>query len=617
LIYTNLLLFLVAIFLFAVDTVPETPLLPNWLSMAIVLLTLAGYNLVARYLHSRREALSAAGYFRTEKRLSVLAVAFFAGGALYLADAKYYLAFLSLNDRMPALVNVAGLGLFLLYLMIMWRAARLNYQRVFGRHYTTVGFILSNLKANLPIVMPWVVLSICYDLLSLLPSPGMRALLASEWGDLVFFGMFLLFVILLFPPLVRRLWGCRPLPEGELKRTLEAFCRKQDFTAKLYLWPLFEGKVLTAGVMGIMPGLRYVLLTPAIIQTMSMEELESVMAHEIGHVKNHHLLLYVMLIAGFSLFAGLLVQPFAYFVLSRDFFVQLITSYDVYPSTVLSVFVSTSLFVSLVIYFRFVFGYFIRNFERQADLHVPKAVGDGRALITAFEKIASLSGGIREEKNWHHFGIGERIDCLDRARREPSSIARHDRKVRYSLLAYVVLLILSVLLVKMVPTDQLASEYEEKNGEAVLLKRASQEPDNALWQRLIGDLMLTRKMEKKALAAYQKAFSLEPANPEIMNNLAWLLLTSTDLSIRDPLQALTLARSAAAVQPKGYILDTLATAYWANGLVEEAVRTEEQAAFADPEHRRFYQAQAQRFRQQSYDEQVARQRRQQPVEKEE
>ena len=58
--------------------------------------------------------------------------------------------------------------------------------------------------------------------------------------------------------------------------------------------------------MGILPGLRYILLTPALIETMSREELEAVIAHEIGHVKKYHLLLYICLIAGFSLLAGML-----------------------------------------------------------------------------------------------------------------------------------------------------------------------------------------------------------------------------------------------------------------------------------------------------------------------
>ena len=606
--YNNLLLFLVAIFLFSIDTVPEETMFSTWYNVPFFLLTVVAYDLLAKILYNRPQARTASGYFATEKRLSIIAVIVYGVGALYLADAKYYLSALSLGNRLPVLVNVAGLLLFLLFLVIMWRAALPSYQRVFGRRYTAAQFIATNIKANLPIVLPWVVLSLCYDLLALVPFAPVRAVLASQWGDLVFFAMFLVFVVLFFPPMVRRLWGCTPLPDSVLKEALTAFCRRQNFTANLFLWPLFEGKVVTAGVMGILPGLRYVLLTPAILQTMTLEELESVMAHEIGHVKRHHLLLYVMLIAGFSLLAGMLAEPLIFFLLSRQFFAELITANSIDPETVMTVAGGLPLLICLVLYFRFIFGYFIRNFERQADLHVLGAVGSGRALVSAFEKIAVMSGNIREEKNWHHFGIGERIDCIEQAEREPAVIRRHDRKVRTSLLAYVLVLGLTALAVRQIPTETFIKQYEEQYAETVLVKKASQEPDKALWQRLIGDLMLTRKLEAKALAAYEKAFALEPANPEVMNNLAWLLLTSEDLSLRDPFKALTLARAAASLAPKGYILDTLATAYWANGLVEEAVATERQAAFADPERVRFYEAQAMQFTQESYEESVARQR---------
>jgi Tfp pilus assembly protein PilF len=105
--------------------------------------------------------------------------------------------------------------------------------------------------------------------------------------------------------------------------------------------------------------------------------------------------------------------------------------------------------------------------------------------------------------------------------------------------------------------------------------------------------------------AYEKAYSLEPVNPEIMNNFAWLLLTSENLSLRDPFKALTLARAAATLQPKGHVLDTLATAYWANGLVDEAVHTEKQAAFVDMAQKRFYLAQISKFTSRSYEEAVS------------
>jgi len=160
--------------------------------------------------------------------------------------------------------------------------------------------------------------------------------------------------------------------------------------------------------------------------------------------------------------------------------------------------------------------------------------------------------------------------------------------------------VLTAILVRQIPTESFVLQYQENFAEAFLLQKVKQEPDRVIWQRLIGDLMLTRKMEKRALHAYEMAHSMEPLNPEIMNNLAWLLLTSEDLSVRDPLKALTLARGAAALHPRGYILDTLATAYWANGLLEEAVRAEEQAIHVDSVQRRFYQAQIGKFTSKTY-----------------
>ncbi len=601
--YTNLLLFLVAIFLFSVDRVPSVPLLPVWQALPVFFLLLFGYARLAGRLFSRLRASRSAGYFQTEKQLSILALVFF-GASLYFCDAKYYLSLLSFSNTMPVLVNLAGLLLFVLFLVIMWRAGQRKYELIFGRKQSTSAFILSNIKSNLPIVLPWIILSLLYDIVALLPFPELQKIIASEWGDLLLFGFFLCFVLIFFPPLVRRLWGCEKLPEGALKNHLDAFCAKQNFSADYYLWPLFEGRMLTAAVMGIVPGLRYILLTPALIETMSIAELEAIMAHEIGHVKKFHLVLYAFLITGFSLLVGLLAEPFIYMFLSLQFLNTLIAWSGISAEMALTLVGSVPLLIFMLVYFRFVFGYFIRNFERQADLFSFATMGKAQPLVSAFEKISALSGNIRDQRNWHHFGIGERIDCLEHAEQDPELLRRHDKKVRYSLIAYVAILLLTIGLVRNIPTEALAQRYQENFAESILQQKIKQEPDQALWQRLIGDLMLTRKMEEKALAAYEKAHSLEPVNPEIMNNFAWLLLTSENLKLRDPSKALTLARAAATLAPKGHVLDTLATAYWANNLVEEAVRTEKEAAALDPSQRRFYLAQIIRFTSQTYQESV-------------
>jgi cytochrome c-type biogenesis protein CcmH/NrfG len=134
------------------------------------------------------------------------------------------------------------------------------------------------------------------------------------------------------------------------------------------------------------------------------------------------------------------------------------------------------------------------------------------------------------------------------------------------------------------------------------LQKVRQEPENSLWLMYLGDFLQSRKMERKAVDAYEKALQLTPKSAEINNNLAWLLVTAQDKAIRDPQRALALARTAALLKENGYIFDTLATTYWANGLVEEAVAAQIKAIRLDPDNRAYYQNQLEKFRKQRWGE---------------
>ena len=599
-IYTNLLIFISAIFLFTIGSVAAEP--PD--SGVETLLLTGGALLLYRFICDKRFNRIRAGrsvdYFGEEKRLSILALLLY-GMLIFLTDIKYYLHTISFGGSLPVFTNLGGLVLFITFLCLMWSRARKPYAALFGRSRTRREFIRSNINANLPIVLPWLLLSLVYDLLLLAPIEGLSGLLASNFGDLLLFGLFLLLVVLFFPPLVKKLWGCTPLPPGPLKDHLVAFCNNQKVTADLYIWPLFEGRMLTAGVLGLVPGLRYILLTPAIIETMSRRELESIMTHEIGHVKNQHMLLYVLLIGGFGLFIGTLAEPLLFSMLSLDWVFKRSVSQTINNDFFGAVIGGFPLLILLLLYYRFVFGYFIRNFERQADLHVVKIVGTGQWLISAFEKIAAVGGHRREAKNWHHFGLGERIDCLAEAELDRGVIKRHDRKVRRSLLALLVLLGGASFYLSSVSTEKLARQYEERFIEFALSNQVKDIEDAGRWYQMVGDLMYHRKQERKAIIAYNRALEKQPLETAVRNSLAWLLITAEDRTLRDPKRALVLAQQAAQGQSLPYILDTLATAYWANGRVAEAVATERRALQnAPPDEAHFYRLQIERFTSEVY-----------------
>jgi Zn-dependent protease with chaperone function len=598
-IYTNLLIFLSAIFLLSLG--PEDAASAPSLSLSASLYgaTAAGLWLLVKRWFKNPRTMYPSGYFRTERNLSIVALACFAVLILF-GGLKANAAMLPLSAQVPVLIDIFGLFIFFTYLALVWIGGSRSYASAFGRPLKTRTLVVTNFKFNLPIILPWLGLSLMYNLLDLVDSDRVRRLLESFWGDLLFLGLFVLLVLFLFPPLVRRLWNCSPFPEGSIKDHLQAFCKRLDFKADLYVWPLFEGRVLTAGVMGLLPGLRYVMFTPALLQHLDRAELEAVMAHEIGHVKHRHLLLYVFLIGGFSIFAGLLAQPILYASLSMDWIYAVMARNLISAETLISLISGIPLLILLLVYFRYIFGYFIRNFERQADLYAFKVLGGSHGLVSAFKKIILVSGQNADKPNWHHFGIGERIACLESCERDPSLVRRQDGKLRRSLLAYLAVLAVCIAAVSRVPSDQLVQTYEGKYIESVVIPSiAGIETDSDRF-RLLGDLLQNRGLGRRAIDAYDDALRHDPDNYQALNNLAWLLLTSGDQELRDPERALELADAAAVLAPLPHILDTLATAYWAQGDIDKAVATETKALRMDPEQEVFYRLQLERFRTSTY-----------------
>jgi len=598
-IYSQFFLFLLAIFAFSVSPRVETP----WLSPPLALALFAGL-LAAWTIFCRRQFTdvhTTTVWFEREKRLSLLALPLYCA-LVYGCDLRYYLDPISFDGYAPSLANICGLAAFFLCLLPVWEAARPSYQRVFAAHYTRGGFFWLHCRTHLPIVLPWIFLSLTLDAVALLPFPRLRAALGSSWGDFLLFFIFILVITIFLPPLVRRLWGCIPLPDGPLRRSLGAFCASQGFHDGLYIWPLFEGRMMTAAVMGVVPGLRFVLLTPAIIDSLSENELRAVLAHELGHVKKRHLLWYVLLLSGFSALMGVLQDPFLHLLLPPDRLERLLIASDIAPETLVTAGQSLPVLVALLLFFRFVFGWFLRNFERQADLQVIKTLGNGRALISTFEQLADASGG-KEQSSWHHFGLGERIRAIEAAASDPFYSVRHDSKVRRALAGYFfAAIIATALFANFYDETRQERQYDMAITTGVLKRQMRLHPENPLFILALADFQAEHGLEHQALASYETALKTFPDMAELLNNFAWFLVTSQDLSLRDPERALSMARRAVLLKPAGPAHDTLATACWANGLTVLAIEEELRAIALDPDNRQEYLDNLARFKIMTYQE---------------
>ena len=123
---------------------------------------------------------------------------------------------------------------------------------------------------------------------------------------------------------------------------------------------------------------------------------------------------------------------------------------------------------------------------------------------------------------------------------------------------------------------QLATmELANKDAEGAIRDFSSViETDQENWMALQGraDAYLAVGKHKEALADYESAIKLQSKSSVILNNLAWLLATSTFDGLRDGKRAIELATKACEITDykQAHILSTLAAAYAESGEFETA-----------------------------------------------
>jgi tetratricopeptide (TPR) repeat protein len=105
------------------------------------------------------------------------------------------------------------------------------------------------------------------------------------------------------------------------------------------------------------------------------------------------------------------------------------------------------------------------------------------------------------------------------------------------------------------------------------------QPNDADAHTCIGNAFLRQSSPKEAIAHYEKAMALAPGDPHSRNNIAWVLATSSDASIRDGVKAVELAQEAVQLSRgrDSKFIRTLAAAYAESSRFPEAIAAAQQA----------------------------------------
>jgi Zn-dependent protease with chaperone function len=607
--YGNVLVTLAAILLF--ELLPSSGLSKSLDSvgrLGIILVSLGIYFFICRLLfslsHLRKKGVLDREIFKILH--SSVSQKFVIGATVLYGALVYFTGWREWSLQVAgkggqALVSLLGIAPFLVAALGVWIA---TYP---GRHLSGKG-LLSHIVLQagffLPVLFPWLFIMLSMDILSVI-SPGLQRKLDENplWslGALLVLLMAMLWA---FPGVLLRLWRCPSLPQGPKRERLEKFFGDHKFKYKdIRLWTVLQDSMSTAGVLGVLPGSRYVLVTPSLLETLDDLELEAVMAHEIGHIKHRHMVFYVAFMMGLTILLDLFLKVMPLGVMTG---IWLVGGSEVFserpPGTFeavvshLKIFSMIGIVLIALVYLRLGFGLFSRNFERQADLNALEIQGEAFPLIRSLDKIGGFHPLVRSMPSWHHYSIEERISFLLKCQRDPKEATRHHKKVRFLVGGYLVLLAGLLFCLVGWRNFQWEGKLFLALREKVIFSVLEKEAGNSDAWYLMGTMALEKGDLQEAEKALRRSIELDPQNPEALNNLSWLYSTANDQKFRRPEEALELALKAAQLRPdEPHILDTLAEALFVNGRIKEAIELERRAAELTRGSKEHYLRQLERY----------------------
>jgi STE24 endopeptidase len=174
-----------------------------------------------------------------------------------------------------------------------------------------------------------------------------------------------------------------PVPAGELRDQVTAFCLRQQFPVRELL--VIDGSRRSSKANAFFTGFgpnKRIALYDTLINNHTVPELLAVLAHEVGHFKKHHMLQHFV----FGEFNLLVLFLGASFCISRP---ELFQAFGV---TTPSYYLGLTLYLIVVRPVAELLGIFVNFWSRQhefeADRYAAEALGDPNPLIQALKKLS-------------------------------------------------------------------------------------------------------------------------------------------------------------------------------------------------------------------------------------
>jgi STE24 endopeptidase len=213
----------------------------------------------------------------------------------------------------------------------------------------------------------------------------------------------------------------KPLNKPDVQARVDSIFKKAGLEgAKVLVENVTETKKLNAYATGAGPTSRFILYE-SVVDKLSADEIESMIAHEVSHIKLNHLYLNVFLTCVCLFLAPVAAQYFAPLVipqLPEKWGIKKIEDMPVIALVVLVVL--TGNFISLPVQ-----NYFSRQFERQADAQALTLTGNPEAFARQLSDFARANLDDMDPPGWavvtlySHPSVKERIETALKSVSQP------------------------------------------------------------------------------------------------------------------------------------------------------------------------------------------------------
>ena len=209
----------------------------------------------------------------------------------------------------------------------------------------------------------------------------------------LFMGLFVLLAQLAPVVLFPIFYKFEPLENEELRRRLVMLSEHAGTRVRgVYRWKLSEkSKKANAALTGL-GNTRRIILADTLLDNYTPEEIEAVLAHELGHHVHRHILKSILVQAGITLFGFWAANWTLHYAVDRHFFEELSDFANLPLLALVSVVLSFLLMPALNAYSRF-------N-ERQADRYAFESTASVEPFISSMNKLAEQNLAERTPSKW-------------------------------------------------------------------------------------------------------------------------------------------------------------------------------------------------------------------------